>query len=286
MKRFIGTPTAADKMRSRHRCIALLFLASAGAGCGGQDDSAGDENAPSSGASSNGDGDGDDGGTGGLDTASPSGGANAGSGGASSGDGDGDTHPVVDLSCRTEGDDTTTLVLVNGCSDALTYAGSDIAGGTVAPGTSTCVDVGSATETLSAKRYWVFLGEDPGAEKHTLAEFTFNTDFNDFDWYNISHVDAHNLTMQIIPLDRENCETLTCAESLLDGCPEVGRLENSEGDLISCVSPDRDNPQSPVALHFEACEDGYAWSGDDQQGEDESPVHACAGEDWQIVFCP
>jgi hypothetical protein len=189
------------------------------------------------------------------------------------------------VECRKEGDGKTTLVLVNGCGAELSYAGSDIGGGTIPTDGSTCVDVGTDTEPLSAKRYWGWLGEDPGAERHTLAEFTFNTDFNDFDWYNISHVDAHNLTMQITPLDRE-CDTLVCADSLLDGCPEVGRLEDGDGNLISCVSPDRDNPDSPVALHFEACDGGYAWSGDDQHGDDPSPVRACAGEDWRIVFCP
>lgn len=192
----------------------------------------------------------------------------------------------MEVDCQEDGDGTTTIVLVNNCSDELSFAGSDIEGGMLAGGESACRDVGTATETLSAKRYWAWHGEDPGGEKHTLAEFTFNTDFNDFDWYNISHVDAHNLTMQIIPLERSDCDTLTCAESLLSGCPEVGQLKDGEGNLVSCVSPDRDDPQSPVALHFESCEDGYAWSGDDQQGEDESPVRACAGEDWQIVFCP
>jgi hypothetical protein len=43
---------------------------------------------------------------------------------------------------------------------------------------------------------------------------------------------------------------------------------------------------SPVALYFEACDDAYAWSGDDQKGDDPSPMRACAGEDWQISFCP
>ena len=55
---------------------------------------------------------------------------------------------------------------------------------------------------------------------------------------------------------------------------------------MSCVSPARDDPESPVALYFEACDDAYAWSGDDQHGTDTSPMRACAGEDWDIVFCP
>ncbi len=55
---------------------------------------------------------------------------------------------------------------------------------------------------------------------------------------------------------------------------------------MACVSPDRNNPDSPVAQLFEGCDDAYAWSGDDQKGTDKSPVRACAGEDWNIVFCP
>lgn len=189
--------------------------------------------------------------------------------------------------CRANGDGKTTLVFINRCASALTVRGSDIPNSTVNSGTFTCQDIGTAEETLSAKRYWGFLGEDPGAEHHTLAELTFNTDFHDFDWYNISHVDAHNLTMQIAPLDRENCDSLTCAStSLLTDCPAVGRQENGEGELISCVSPDRDNASSVVAQHFESCDEGYAWSGDDQHGDDPSPVRACAGEDFAIVFCP
>jgi Thaumatin family len=202
----------------------------------------------------------------------------------------GDTHPGTGdgtYDCRSEADGRTTAVFVNRCSAPLQVRGSDIEGGTVASGAYVCRDLGSAEESLPAKRYWGFLTEDPGAEHHTLAEFTFNTDFQDFDWYNISHVDAHNLTMQIVPLDRPDCKTLTCSDpKLLTECPAVGRQTDGQGQLISCVSPDRDNGNSEVALHFEACDDAYAWSGDDQNGDDPSPVRACAGEDWAIVFCP
>jgi hypothetical protein len=190
------------------------------------------------------------------------------------------------IDCREDGDGKTTLVFVNRCSSALTFHGSDIAGGTLAPGAFACIDAGTDTEELAAKRYWAFSGEDPGAGRYTLAEFTFNTDFNDFDWYNISHVDAHNLPMQIVPFARETCETLTCADDFLLGCPEVGQFRNGSGDVVACVSPDRDDGSSPVALYFESCDDAYAWSGDDQNGDDPSPVRACAGEDWDITFCP
>jgi hypothetical protein len=189
--------------------------------------------------------------------------------------------------CLADGDGKTTAVFINRCASPLEVRGSDIEGATIPVGAFVCRDLGTAEEPLSAKRYWGFLGEDPGAEHHTLAEFTFNTDFNDFDWYNISHVDAHNLTMQIAPLERASCETLTCADpSLLEDCPEVGRWMGDGGDLIACVSPDRNDGESEVARFFESCDDAYAWSGDDQHGEDPSPVRACAGEDWAIVFCP
>jgi len=204
--------------------------------------------------------------------------------------GNGDEAPLPlddDYPCRAEGDGITTAVFINRCGAPLEVRGSDIEGASLAADSYACRDLGSDVEALSAKRYWGFVGEDPGAEHHTLAEFTFNTDFNDFDWYNISHVDAHNLRMQIVPLDRPDCSTLTCSSpSLLNDCPEVGRWTDAQGTLTSCVSPERDNPTSPVALHFEACDDAYAWSGDDQQGDDPSPVRACAGEDWAIVFCP
>jgi hypothetical protein len=177
-------------------------------------------------------------------------------------------------------------VFVNGCAAKVSFRGSDIQGGDLASGAASCVDIGSDVEALSAKRYWGFRGEDPGAEHHSLAEFTFNTDFHDFDWYNISYVDAFNLPLQIAPLARPKCQVLTCASDLLPDCPSVGRFEDSQGELVACVSPDRNDAMSPVALYFEACDDAYAWSGDDQNGTDPSPVRSCAGEDWQITFCP
>ena len=70
--------------------------------------------------------------------------------------------------------------------------------------------MGTAVEAIDAIRFWGYIGEDPGGEKYTLAELTLNTDFNDFDWYNISHVDAHNLPMRIIPVDMPDCRVLTC----------------------------------------------------------------------------
>jgi len=197
------------------------------------------------------------------------------------------TSPTVDSpDCAHDGDGRTTLVFVNGCAAAVTFRGSDIQGGDLAPGAASCVDIGSDVEALSAKRYWGFRGEDPGAEHHSLAEFTFNTDFNDFDWYNISYVDAFNLPLEIDPLARPKCKSLSCPNDLLANCPSEGRFLNSQGDLIACVSPDRNNAMSPVAQYFEACDDAYAWSGDDQKGDDPSPVKACAGEDWRITFCP
>jgi len=208
-------------------------------------------------------------------------------GGTSGADGAGGGNAdagVVD--CRLDGDGKTTLVFVNRCARSLTFRGSDIADGALAPNAFACVDIGSATEELSAKRYWGFVGSDPGNGRYTLAEFTFNTDFNDFDWYNISHVDAFNLPMQIAPLARPDCKTLTCADDFVPGCPQVGNYENAEGELVACVSPDRNDGNSAVALYFEACDDAYAWSGDDQNGDDPSPVRACAGEDWDITFCP
>lgn len=224
---------------------------------------------------------------------SASGGASGGSSGGGStptggqdGLGGGDSDPTGAIACRTDGDGKTTLAFVNRCADPLAYAGSELTGGLLDPGQVVCIDIGSDVEALSAKRYWGWVGEDPGAEHHTLAEFTFNTDFHDFDWYNISHVDAFNLPMQIVPAARADCDTLTCAEDLLTSCPTVGAYEDEAGTITACVSPDRDDPSSPVAMYFERCDDAYAWSGDDQQGDDPSPVKACAGEDWDIVFCP
>lgn len=214
----------------------------------------------------------------------PSAGGSSSAGAATSGGGA--TQTVGTPDCAHEGDGRTTLVFVNGCSASIEFRGSDIEGGELASGEAHCVDIGSNVEALSSKRYWGFRGEDPGAEHHSLAEFTFNTDFNDFDWYNISYVDAFNLPLQITPLVRPKCKALSCPNDLLPACPSVGRFQDSAGALVACVSPERNDAMSPVALYFESCDDTYAWSGDDQKGDDPSPVRACAGEDFQITFCP
>ncbi len=186
------------------------------------------------------------------------------------------------ITCRATGDGKSTISFLNDCDGTLSYRGSDIAGGELAPGEHACADVGSDVESIPAIRFWGFVGMDPGPEKHTLAELTLNTDFNDFDWYNISHVDASNLPMQIVAVDMPDCRVLTCAESLLANCPVEGQLKDENGVVISCVSPMRDDPNSPVAQYFEAsCADAYSWSGDDADS-----VAACAGEDYDVIFCP
>jgi hypothetical protein len=213
--------------------------------------------------------------------ATGSGGGATGSGGATGGAG-GQPPATGDITCRKAGDGITTVVFVNRCAGVLSFRGSDITGGDLKPGEYACRTVGTATESLPAKRYWGFIGQDPGAEKHTLAEFTFNTTFYDFDWYNLSHVDASNLPMQIAPAGMPKCRVLTCAQNLLPGCPAIGQFKDSSGSVISCVSPDRNNANSPVALYFDAaCVDAYSWSGDDAKS-----MASCAGEDYDIVFCP
>jgi hypothetical protein len=186
------------------------------------------------------------------------------------------------VTCRKTGDGKTTLVLVNGCASKLSVRGSNGVTGELLPGEHLCVDLGTDVEPLNSLRYWGFMGEDPGGEHHTLAEMTLNTDFNDFDWYNLSHVDAHNLPLSIVPIDKKDCRSLTCGESLLANCPAEGIYRDSKGVVVACVSPLRDNENSPVAEYFDAsCKDAYSWSGDDQDS-----MVACAGEDYDVVFCP
>lgn len=205
-------------------------------------------------------------------TPAPGGAGSTPSAGASSGD----------ITCRTTGDGKSTLVFINHCTSPLTFAGSRIMGGELAPGEHACRDVGSATEAIDAIRYWGYIGADPGGEKYTLAELTLNTDFNDFDWYNISHVDASNLPMSITAVDMPKCRVLSCPESLLADCPPEGQFKDASGKVVSCVSPDRNNKNSVVAKYFEAkCKDAYSWSGDDADS-----VVACAGEDYDVEFCP
>ncbi|MBN2342234.1 MAG: hypothetical protein JXX29_23760 [Deltaproteobacteria bacterium] len=192
----------------------------------------------------------------------------------------GDTDFSTD--CAVHNDGWTTFVFVNLCADNVTFEGSNIEPGDLLPGQSDCRDLGSDVEAISSIRYWGYIGPNPGGEHHTLAEFTMNTDFYDFDWYNLSHVDAHNLPMAIVPLEAsDDCRSLVCADELLSECPQEGQFY-VDGELVSCVSPDRDNPDSVVARYFEqSCADAYSWSGDDAES-----MAACAGEDYAIVFCP
>jgi hypothetical protein len=211
---------------------------------------------------------------------SPSGGSSAVAAGAAGYSPLGTPLPTVD--CQHTGDGRTTLTIINHCQAPLQARGSNWTGASLAPGGYTCLDLGSTTDKLSSLRYWGYIGQDPGAGHYTLAEFTLNTDFNDFDWYDISHVDADNLPMAILAVDRPQCRDLSCPESALANCPAVGILRDSSGNVTSCVSPERDNASSPVAVYFDAlCADAYAWSGDDAQS-----MVACAGEDYDVVFCP
>jgi hypothetical protein len=214
---------------------------------------------------------------------SRSGGATSSGGAISSGGSAGTpSSSSGDITCRAAGDGKTTLTFVNQCTGTLSVEGSNIAPAALAPGEHACRDLGTDVEAISSVRFWGYLGEDPGAERHTLAEFTFNTDFYDFDWYDISHVDAFNLPMAIVPVAVPNCRTLSCPDDLLAGCPDVGQYRGTDGSVIACVSPERDNPDSVVVQYFDTgCADAYAWSGDDA-----ASMAACAGEDYDVVFCP
>ncbi len=268
--------------RARSASSAALVLVIFGCGAAASDPTLGSAPVATGGAAATSSSGGASGGSVASAGKSSAGSANPGAAGAAGPTGAG--APSVD--CTHDGDGKTTLAFVNGCAKPVTFQGSDITGGTLAPGAFACVDIGNAVDALNSKRYWGFSGDDPGAEHHSLAEFTFNTDFQNFDWYNISYVDAFNLPLQIVPLARPKCDTLTCAQDFLSMCPAVGQYKDASGELVACVDPDRNNADNPVAQLFEACDDSYAWSGDDQNGSDPSPVRACAGEDFNIVFCP
>jgi len=157
-------------------------------------------------------------------------------------------------------------------------------------GDEACRTIGANTDHMISKRYWGFReGNDPGPEHYSLAEFGFNEVFYNhasWDWFNLSYVDASNLPLKIIPYEiggGNTCanQTRSCPMDMLENCPEVGKLRNATGEVISCVSHDRDNPSSPVARYFDTtCGQAYAWSKDD------AVMAACNAGDFDIVFCP
>ncbi|MBM7118343.1 thaumatin family protein [Archangium primigenium] len=195
------------------------------------------------------------------------------------------------LGCAVKGDGKTTLRFINKCGYTVTFAGNNISGGNLASGAEACRTIGNNTDHMISKRYWGFRqGEDPGVGRHSLAEFGFNENafgYASWDWFNLSHVDAHNLPLKIIPYElggTTTCsgQTRSCPQNLLTNCPEVGKLRNSAGKVIACVSPERDNKNSAVAKFFDSgCAQSYSWSGDDA-----GPMAACNAEDFDIVFCP
>lgn len=192
--------------------------------------------------------------------------------------------------CLGTGDGNTTLRFINRCSFRVNFAGNNISGGLLSSGGEACRTIGANTDHMITKRYWGFReGNDPGYEHHSLAEFGFNEVFynhTSWDWFNLSHVDANNLPLKIVPYEiggGNTCasQTRSCPMDMLKNCPEVGKLRNAAGEVISCVSHDRDNPNSTVALYFDAtCSQSYSWSGDD------SVMAACNAGDFDIVFCP
>lgn len=192
--------------------------------------------------------------------------------------------------CLAPADGNTSLRFINKCSFDISFTGNNITGGVLAPGQESCRTIGSITDHMITKRYWGFRkGEDPGFEHHSLAEFGFNELFyghTSWDWFNLSHVDANNLPLKIVPYEvggGTTCsgQTRSCPMDLLTNCPAEGRLNNAGGQIIACVSHDRDNPNSPVAKYFDAgCSQSYSWSGDD------SVMAACNAGDFDIVFCP
>jgi hypothetical protein len=202
--------------------------------------------------------------------------------------GGGTTQPPASGCIAADG--KTSLRFVNKCSFAVTFAGNNITGGDLNAGQEACRTIGSTTEKMLTKRYWGFpKGEDPGFERHSLAEFGFNEVFysyNSWDWFNLSHVDAFNLPLKIVPYDLPGgttCsgQTRSCPMNLLTNCPAVGQVRNSAGKIISCYSPERDNPNSTIARYFDSgCTQSYSWSGDD------AVMAACNAEDFDIVFCP
>ncbi|AKJ06226.1 ricin-type beta-trefoil lectin protein [Archangium gephyra] len=192
--------------------------------------------------------------------------------------------------CLVANDGQTSLRFINKCSFELDFAGNNITGGSLGIGQEACRTIGSITTYMPTKRYWGFRkGEDPGFERRSLAEFGFNEVFYSYtswDWFNLSHVDAHNLPLKIVPYDVAGGTTCSgqirsCPQNLLTNCPAVGQLRNAAGQIISCWSPERDNPNSVVARYFDAgCSQSYSWSGDD------SVMAACNAEDFDIIFCP
>jgi hypothetical protein len=192
--------------------------------------------------------------------------------------------------CLVANDGQTSLRFINKCAFNVDFAGNNITGGSLGLGQEACRTIGSITAYMPTKRYWGFRrGEDPGFERHSLAEFGFNEVFYSYtswDWFNLSHVDAHNLPLKIVPYDLAGGTTCSgqirsCPQNLLTHCPTVGQLRNAAGQIISCWSPERDNPNSVVAKYFDAgCTQSYSWSGDD------SVMAACNAEDFDIVFCP
>lgn len=120
----------------------------------------------------------------------------------------------------------------------------------------------------------------PGFGNMSLAEFSFNTDFNWLDFYNISLVDGYNLPIDISGTTGA-CESARCGVDLNPGCPDGNRIVQNGWTVACSKFGDRDTPFNPAAQFFaNACPGAYSWSKDD------SKVKGCAGQDYRVTFCP
>ena len=190
--------------------------------------------------------------------------------------------PASSIDCRAAGDGRSTVTLINECTGELSFRSSAGAAGDLKPGAHVCLQVGDVKDAIASTEYWGFIGKDPGDRRHTLAVINLNTTFNDFDWYDISHVDAFNLPVQIVPVAAPNCRTLTCAQNLLPNCPSEAVIKDVSGEIVACVNPDANDATSVVAQYFKKnCPDAYSWTGDSA-----SSLASCVGEDYDIIFCP
>lgn len=146
--------------------------------------------------------------------------------------------------------------------------------------------------------------DDPAS----LAEFKFNNNNDDIDYYDVSFVDGFNLPVSIEPimiqgldafeqLDSKHCRLSVCDS--LPVCPEDLKELDDAGNFIACNSAcskhgkdeycctgDFNSAETCDTNYYantikDTCPDSYSYAFDDA-----TSVYGCKANAYKIIFCP
>ncbi|GAA6013277.1 hypothetical protein JCM10207_000840 [Rhodosporidiobolus poonsookiae] len=145
-----------------------------------------------------------------------------------------------------------------------------------------------------------------GVPPASLGEWNLN---DASDWYDVSLVDGFNLPMSIT--NNAGCAEPSCSANINADCPAELSLDNSDGDVVGCLtacganldgnaadsanccSGSHDTPKTcpPEGVQYystfkEACPDAYAYAYDESSGSALFTCDHSLSADYTVTFCP